>query len=318
MARGMSRAAANPMIAKETAQRLSCLPTAPVLVTDPEQRSKEALLRETLSLNANILTTSAVGIAAYRQDGQCAMVNPAFARMVGGSDEQLRRQNFRDLPSWRASGLLSAAERVLGTGQSVAFETQLTTTFERRLWLYCQMSYFISAGEPHLLLMFHDIAEEKQTKEALLESERNFRTLAENVPDNIIRCDLDGRVLYLNKTLATLLGCAAGDLVGKTAAENFPDGRFAALDRAMRQVGASGASVDLDQVVPDPDGSLHRHMIRIVPEPGPDGRCVSVLAVGRDVTAQRATEEHCAWPPACSRTRRKACSSPMRRALSCR
>ena len=254
-------------------------------------RTKEALLRETLSLNANILMTSAVGIAAYRQDGQCVMANPSFAEMIGGTEEQMLSQDFRSLSSWRISGLLGLAESVLTTGLEVEHEIQLTTTFGRRLWLHCQLSRFISEGEPHLLLMFHDVSEERQIKEALLERERNFRTLAENVPDNIIRCDLEGRVLFVNKTLENLLGLAAEEMLGKTGHENFPDGRFAALDLAMQRVGATGESTDFEQIVPGPNGAPGYHLIRIVPEPGPTGLPTSVLAVGHDVTKQRTTEE---------------------------
>ena len=74
-------------------------------------------------------------------------------------------------------------------------------------------------------------------------------------------------------------------------AENYPDGRFTALDKTMRRVGATGESIYLEQIVPRPDGEQSIHLIRIIAEPGSDGRTVSVLAVGRDVTVEKRNEE---------------------------
>lgn len=260
------------------------------------QRTKElsdieAQLREALSLNANILMTSAVGFAAYRQDGQCVMVNPAFANIIGGTEDLLLKQNFRQVQSWRDSGLLSSAERVLVTGSSDGFETQLTTTFGRELWLYCQLFRFGSEDEPHLLLMFHDITEEKKSKDALLERERSFRTLAGNVPDNIMRCDREGRITYVNKTLERTLGRTADELVGKTIQETSSGDRVTALAQAVRRVGATGNAENLEHLVPGPDSRPRHHTIRIAAELGSDGKPISVLAVGRDVTDERLAEE---------------------------
>ena len=256
-----------------------------------ELHAKEAQLREALALNENILMTSAVGIAAYRQDGQCVMANPALAAVVGGSWEQLLNQNFKRLASWRAAGLLAAAECALTTGAPVEHETAIVTSFGRHVWVHAQFSRFSSGGEPHLLLMFEDITERKQAAEALAEREREFRTLADNVPDNIVRYDCGARILYMNKTLERTMGCRASEMLGKTAGEVAPDGRYDALEQAVRRVGASGNAEDFEQIVSDPDGGFQYHLIRIVPEPGADGRPASVLAVGRDLTAQKLAEE---------------------------
>jgi diguanylate cyclase (GGDEF)-like protein/PAS domain S-box-containing protein len=256
-----------------------------------ELHVKEAQLRETLVLNESILMNSPTGILAYSEDGPCVLANPAVAELVGGSRQQLLAQNFRQIGSWQASGLCAAAERVLASGAREELETRFTSTFGRELWVHCQLSQFTSRGQAHLLLMLDDITEQRRAAEALAEREREFRSLADNVPDNIIRYDLAGRALYLNRTLERTLGCAAGELIGKTARETAADGRYDALHAAVVQVGASGDSVDLEQVVPGPDGKPRYHAIRIVAEAGPDGRPVSVLAVGRDLTAQKVAEE---------------------------
>ncbi|HXE39086.1 MAG TPA: PAS domain S-box protein [Azonexus sp.] len=256
-----------------------------------ELHAKEEQLLESLVFNESILMNSPTGILAYRQDGQCVLANPAVAELVGASREQLLAQNFRQIASWQASGLREAAERVLASGVREELEARLTSTFGRDMWVHGQLSRFISRGERHLLLMLDDITDKMLAAEALAEREREFRSLADNVPDNVIRYDLAGRVLYLNRTLERTLGRSAGELLGKTAHEAAPDGRYDALAAAVLQVGASGESIDLEQIVPGPDGQPHYHVIRIVAELGPDGRPASVLAVGRDLTEQKVAEE---------------------------
>ncbi|MHB1292735.1 MAG: response regulator, partial [Sulfuricella sp.] len=118
-----------------------------------ELLAKEEQLRETLALNDSILMTSAMGIAAYRQEGQCVMANPALASIAGITQEQLLNQNFRQLSSWQASGIQEAAERVLATGARVELEIRhLTSFFGHDVWARCWLSRFTSQGEPHLLL----------------------------------------------------------------------------------------------------------------------------------------------------------------------
>ncbi len=123
------------------------------------------------------------------------------------------------------------------------------------------------------------------------EREREFRSLADNVPDNIVRFDLDGRGMYFNKALEATLGRSADELIGKIPTESAQDGRYAALEATVRRVGATGESAEVEQIVPGPSGESRHHLIRIVAEPGPDGRPASVLAVGRDVTQQKRVEE---------------------------
>jgi diguanylate cyclase (GGDEF)-like protein/PAS domain S-box-containing protein len=256
-----------------------------------ELRATEERLREAIALNANILATSTVGVMAYRQDGQCVLANPAAAELIGGSQEQLLAQNLYRIDSWRRAGLLDLAARATSEGRRMEMESRFTSGFGKEVWVRAQFSPFFSRNEPHLLLVLHDITEQRSAAEALSERERALRSLADNVPDNIARWDCDGELIYLNRALEQTLGVTQAEIQGKKTAELWPDGRFDLLLAAVRWVAASGESRDFDQIVPGPDGRTRYHMIRMVPETGPDGRIISVLGVGRDLTDHKRTEE---------------------------
>ncbi|MFW9998445.1 MAG: PAS domain S-box protein, partial [Candidatus Odinarchaeota archaeon] len=120
---------------------------------------------------------------------------------------------------------------------------------------------------------------------ALAKSERDFRSLAENTPDNIARWDAAGRILYSNPTHQRTLGKPNGELIGKTHGALFPDGRTAAFDEALERIVATGEATTLMRVpVPGENCDTRLHDIKLVPEFDADGKVVSVLGLGRDMT----------------------------------
>jgi len=130
-----------------------------------ERKLAEAQAAESNELRDKIFSDSPVGIAVYRADGQCVSANEALGRIVGADKERLLTQNFRDLASWKESGLLAYADEVLSGGISNQREFQLTTTFGKSLWVEARMACLTSGGEPHLLLVFNDITDRKKAEE---------------------------------------------------------------------------------------------------------------------------------------------------------
>ena len=67
--------------------------------------------------------------------------------------------------------------------------------------------------------VIRDITERKKAEEELQRSRENFRTLAENSPDSIIRLDKDLRYVYVNSAAAKITGKSPEDFIGKTYGE---------------------------------------------------------------------------------------------------
>lgn len=178
-----------------------------------ELLAKEEQLRETLALNDSILMKSSVGIAAYRQDGQCVMANPALASIAGSTQEQSLKQNFRQLSAWQDSGMLEAAEGVLATGAMVEREVRYLTSFGRDVWALARLSRFTSRGEPHLLLMLENITEKKAAEEEL----RLAASVFKNSSEGILITDAVGLVLSVNPAFTEITGYAEGEALGREA-----------------------------------------------------------------------------------------------------
>jgi len=127
-------------------------------------------------------------------------------------------------------------------------------------------------------------------EEQLRASEREFRTLAENAPDNIARYDRQCRAICVNPALLQTLGLAASDMLGKTPNETFPDGRFRDYQAMLEKILADGQNSAMEITVPDGcGGELYCH-IRFVAERGQDGAIIGVLSIGRDITERKRAE----------------------------
>lgn len=121
----------------------------------------------------------------------------------------------------------------------------------------------------------------------LRESERQFRTLVENLPDIIARFDPVLRHLYVSPAVQRLTGRQLQDFVGKTNRElGMPPELIELWDASLRRVFATGLPEQFEFAYPAPDRTRYFDC-HLVPEPGPGGDIRSVLSVARDMTELR-------------------------------
>jgi len=122
--------------------------------------------------------------------------------------------------------------------------------------------------------------------------EEEFRSLAENSPDVIVRFDSKCRRTYVNPAGSLLAGTPPEALLGTTPADEkiLTANHGEKLIASIHRVFATGKREHLDLAVIFPDGSSHEYDALVVPEFGPDGRVTSVLNLARDITAHRRME----------------------------
>ncbi len=150
---------------------------------------------------------------------------------------------------------------------------------------------YIRLDRDYVLTVARDITEHKRMVEALAAQEREFRTLAENSPDNIARYDVNCRTVYVNPSLEKALGRPASEMLGPTPAEAALIDQFTEYHEKIAQVLETGEEAEIDLVMPDRGEGARYHNIRFVAERGADGAITGVLAIGRDVTERKQAEE---------------------------
>ena len=136
-----------------------------------------------------------------------------------------------------------------------------------------------------------EIDRRKQTEEALRNSERDFRTLAENFPEIISRLDKNGRHLYVNPAIQKATGLAPEFFIGKTNEElNMPKTNIEKWNYFIDKTFKTGEPQKLFFDFPSPDG-VRNFSALLAPEFDSESSVSSILSVVRDITDQKQTNE---------------------------
>ncbi|MCW8830637.1 MAG: PAS domain S-box protein, partial [Gammaproteobacteria bacterium] len=190
-----------------------------------ERRQMEAELYKASRFNEKIINELPIGLSIYDHTGQCIRANESIAKMVGATLEQVLAQNYKNIASWKKSGLLDVASKCIRLQQKQRHEFDLLTTFGRHALYDCLFVPFKLHDEQHLLLMLDDITERKK-------AERAFQLQAkiiDQIHDSVISTDLDGFISSWNKGSEKLLGYASEEILGKHLTSIYPEEEHAFL-----------------------------------------------------------------------------------------
>lgn len=136
-----------------------------------------------------------------------------------------------------------------------------------------------------------EIMERKQTEQLLRKREQEFRTLAENSPDMVIRYDRDCRRFYVNPAYERETGISA-----REALHSIPEAQWQRdmpaeeYKAVLQKVIETGVDTEIFLHGPGADGQIAYYAFHVVVERAPDGQVVGALAIGRNITAFKETE----------------------------
>ena len=125
----------------------------------------------------------------------------------------------------------------------------------------------------------------------LRESERKFRTLAENSPDLLIRYDRACRRVYVNPAYTTMFGMSEEQALTRELGEGWYGGvGVQVYEDMLRSVMATGVRAESFMTWKRPGSTPAHFIFHIVPEYDVDGTVVRVLTIGRDITPLKEAE----------------------------
>ncbi|QJD30024.1 sensor domain-containing protein [Methylococcus geothermalis] len=218
-------------------------------------------------------------------EGRFVYANKACRKALGYGREEFLNLSVADVVADLAPQSWPGHFREIREKVSLQWETVQRAKDGRRVPVAVDAHYLEHEGRGYMLALVRDTGILRRTEAALLRREREFRSLAENSPDSIMRYDRDCRVVYLNPSLENTLLFSAGEMFGKTPTELHPgDERFAAYEGKLRAVMATGKADEIELLLRGTHKGPRLLHIRLVAEHDPDGQCIGVLAVGRDIT----------------------------------
>ena len=139
-------------------------------------------------------------------------INEAYERIIGikKADIEGRRATevFPDIKKY-ALDYIGMYGKIALEGSEIKFEE----LFEATGQILSIYAYSPLPGE--FIAIFTDVTERKQAEEALRESEENYRRIVETANEGIMIADGSGIISFVNKKMASMLGYAADELIGK-------------------------------------------------------------------------------------------------------
>ncbi len=127
-------------------------------------------------------------------------VNPGFEKLTGIKAENIiGRTVLEVLPNTEPIWIEKAGQVAL-TGEPVSFES-FSQEFNR---YYSLKAYCPERGK--FAAIFEDVTARREVEKRIQESEKDYRSLFEHVPDGVYRSTLAGKYLAVNPAFATMLG----------------------------------------------------------------------------------------------------------------
>lgn len=200
-------------------------------ITD-QKRIQEALLaREKEFRRAFELAITGVIISDMR--GRVLQANSAFCRLVGYTERQLQKMDFRELihSDDRPKTLQLCSQLLKGKLQSFEIESRYCTQSGAPVWVHISVSQLLDLSEKpaNFIVLVTDITRRKQAEAELAESEARYRRLFEDDLTGDFVAAPDGKIQFCNAAFARIYGfadknAAAGSSIAsrKARPEDWP------------------------------------------------------------------------------------------------
>ena len=177
--------------------------------------SKERQLADQHGLLSSILDTASVGICAFDPDGRFTLVNRAYCQLTGYRAEELIGQSLTIVlpPETRDQVLVLHREFCAGRIDDVPPVWESLNRDGSRTSVSIRLSrQKLADGRMLVILVAQDLSELQRSLDALRESDRRYRDLAELLPQTVFEADLAGRITFVNQQAFRIFGYSAEDV----------------------------------------------------------------------------------------------------------
>jgi diguanylate cyclase (GGDEF)-like protein/PAS domain S-box-containing protein len=186
---------------------------------------RETEIQEALEASEELfrlaMDTAAIGIFVCEPDGRFVRVNPAMCRMLGYSQDELHARTFADVthPDDVATSLERAGEVTGGARDRIAIRKRFLRQGGGVVWADVSIAAVRGADGAVMRTIGQavDVSAEVANFQALQRAARDFRMLAENASDVVLRLDRAGVIEWVSPSVTAVLGWDPLALVGTSA-----------------------------------------------------------------------------------------------------
>jgi PAS domain S-box-containing protein len=245
--------------------------------------------KDALELFSHSVESSIDGIAMGNTENRITYVNEAFARMFGYSREELVGKEIAFLYADDQLHLLEEALKITmeggWTGELIGRKKDGT-----RFPVSISSSRVLDEKRKVITHMAsqRDITQQKQTMEALRESEEKYRTLFEDSRDAVYITTWEGKLIGANQSFLDLF-CIARDEIPDLNVQQLYGNPYE-RSRFQKQIEKKGSVKDFEVKLRKKDGTEMDCLFTSTAWQASDGSTLGYRGIVRDITERKKTE----------------------------
>jgi len=176
-------------------------------------------LQKSLALLQGITESTTDAVFVKGRDGRYVMVNPAAARNVGLTVEQvLGKTDVEVFAPEFGRRIMATDQRIIEMGESLMFEETGAAAGVTRTFLTTKGPYRDAHGNTvGVLGIARDITDRKRAEEEIGQSQRKLQMHIENTPLAVVEWDLNFRVAAWNYAAERIFGYTREEAIGQHA-----------------------------------------------------------------------------------------------------
>jgi PAS domain S-box-containing protein len=245
-----------------------------------------------------IFEHSLSGIAISDEKGRLVQCNPAYARIVGRTPEELRSIVFSDLvhPEDRAANTVQIHKLLAGEIPNFDIENRYVHADGRDVWVHTFVSLVRDEhGGPACLAAFAtDVTERRRAETAAFESERQIADFANSIPTLAWIADAEGYIYWYNHRWYQYTGTTPDQMMGWGWQSVHDPEMLPAVMELWQSSIRSGKPCELVFPLRGADGVFRTFLTRVVPVHDAHGTIVRWLGTNTDIDELRRVREELA------------------------
>ncbi len=266
-----------------------------------DRKRAEEALRKSEALHRGIIETASEGVWLIDAANKTTFVNPNMASMLGYTPEEMIGRNLLTFLPTDSFVMAHENPSRRGPGRRVQSDVKFRRRDGSIFWAFVSATPSFDDHDNYIgsLGMITDITERKRAEEAVRESEKAYRLLAENATDVIWTRDLNLKLTYTSPSVFKLRGFTPEEAMNQSWEEIFPPDSLRLMRKLIALELSPGAlkdgdpmrSVTLEMEVYHKDGSTIWTEMTLAFMRDARGRPIGIRGSTRDISQRRAAEE---------------------------
>ena len=258
-----------------------------------ERKMSEAALQESELRFQTFMDETPVYAYIKDQTLHHIYLNRRARDMIAQTAGKVNTSTAKTLFNPEIAELHESADRKILSGEESRIELEYPFSLDGEIHWLSEIKFALNLPDGQMAVggFAFDISKRKAAEAALSRSQQEQSSLIAALPDVVMRFDRQGRHLFVSENVREILPLSAAGFLGKTHHElGFPASLCEFWEHAVQQPFLTGATHETEFNLLGLKG-LRTYNWRLTPDFDADFNVRTVLAVARDITAQKHSEQ---------------------------